>query len=238
VPARVVVGYQGGQLGRDGKSLEIRQMDAHAWSEVWLAGRGWVRFDPTAMVAPERVRQGMNALTKQDPSMFGNGLAGSLRYNQFKILGRAREWVDYAKFVWQQKVVGFDQANQESFLFKMFGLRSQMMQIAVMVGAFISVLLVVVGVMWWRTRPVWHPLDAPLIRLSKRLEKQGLARQIEEGILDWLLRVGRLPQYQAQAKILGEIYRQARYAPNPQNDKIAQKALWRVVKNWRIRDNN
>ena len=238
VPARIVVGYQGGEVGRDGKSLEIRQMDAHAWSEVWLAGRGWVRFDPTTMVVPARVGQGMDALTAQDSTMFGNGLAGSLRYNQFRMFGKARAWVDYAKYVWQQKVVGFDQANQESFLFKMFGLRGQMMQIAVMFGAFVSVLLVVVGFMWWRRRPVWHPLDVPLIRLSKRLAKQDLARQYHEGMLDWLARIGHHPHYHEQAQTLAEIYSQARYAQNTQDDKVALKALWRVVKDWRIRDND
>ncbi|MGD4317902.1 transglutaminaseTgpA domain-containing protein, partial [Xanthomonas citri pv. citri] len=50
VPARVVAGYQGGRLGRDGKSWEVRQMDAHAWSEIWVQGRGWVRVDPTGFV--------------------------------------------------------------------------------------------------------------------------------------------------------------------------------------------
>ena len=233
VPARVVVGYQGGQIGRDGKTFEIRQMDAHAWSEVWLAGRGWVRFDPTAMVVPERVRQGMNALTAQDPTMFGSGLAGSLRYNQFRMLGRMRAWVDYAKYEWQQKVVGFDEQNQENFLFKMFGFRSQMMQVWIMFGAFISVLLVVVGIMWWRRRPIWHPLDAPLIRLSKRLEKQDLARQAHEGVLHWLARLEHIPRYQAQAKTLAEIYSRARYANDGGDMKIEQKALWRVVKLWR-----
>ncbi len=234
VPARVVVGYQGGQLGRDGKSLEIRQMDAHAWSEIWLAGRGWVRFDPTAMVAPARVREGMDALTAQDPTMFGNGLAGSLRYNQFRMLGRMRAWVDYAKYEWQQKVVGFDQQNQENFLFKMFGFRSQIMQVWIMFCAFATVLVAVVGIMWWRRRPVWHPLDAPLIRLSKRLEKQNLARELNEGVLHWLARLERIPRYQAQSKTLAELYSQARYANDGGDVKVAQKALWRMVKGWHI----
>ncbi len=237
IPARVVVGYQGGQLGRDGKSLEVRQMDAHAWSEIWLAGRGWVRLDPTGAVSPERIERGMREVAAQDSSMFGAGIAGTMRYNQFRMLGQAREWVDYAKFMWQQKVVGFDQANQGNFLFKMFGLRSQMMQILVMFGAFVGVLLVVVGVMWWRRRPVWHALDAPLIKLSKRLEKQNLAREPHEGILQWLVRVGRLPQYEAQAKEIAVLYSQARYAHNSADklaNKEATKQLRQLVKNWRI----
>jgi len=238
IPARVVVGYQGGQLGRDGKSLEVRQMDAHAWSEIWLAGRGWVRLDPTGAVAPERIERGMRELAAQDSSIFGAGIAGTMRYNQFKMLGQAREWVDYAKYMWQQKVVGFDQANQGNFLFKMFGLRSQMMQVFVMFGAFVVVLATVVGVMWWRRRPVWHALDAPLIKLSKRLEKQDLAREPYEGVLQWLTRVGSSPRYEAQAKEIAAIYSQARYASHSADsfaNKAAIRQLWRLVKKWRIR---
>lgn len=238
IPARVVVGYQGGQLGLDGKSLEVRQRDAHAWSEIWLAGRGWVRFDPTGAVSPNRVEKGMRELAAQNSSMFGTGVAGAIRYNQFRMFGQAREWVDYAKYMWQQKVVGFDEDRQGDFLFKMFGLRSQMMQVFVMFGAFVVVLATVVGVMWWRRRPVWHALDAPLIKLSKRLEKQNLAREPYEGVLQWLTRVGRLPRYEAQAKEIASIYSQARYASNRADtlaNKLAIKQLRQLVKKWRIR---
>ncbi len=55
VPARVVTGYQGGEWNPIGGYLLVRQSDAHAWAEVWLPGRGWLRADPTAVVAPERL---------------------------------------------------------------------------------------------------------------------------------------------------------------------------------------
>ncbi|MFM2088232.1 MAG: hypothetical protein RLZZ237_3101 [Pseudomonadota bacterium] len=60
IPARVVTGYQGGERHADG-SLTLRQSDAHAWSEVWLAGRGWVRIDPTSAVAPLRTERNLAA---------------------------------------------------------------------------------------------------------------------------------------------------------------------------------
>ncbi|HEX7031212.1 MAG TPA: DUF3488 and transglutaminase-like domain-containing protein [Gammaproteobacteria bacterium] len=59
VPARVVTGYLGGELNEYSGYLEVRQSDAHAWSEVWLAGRGWTRIDPTGAVAPQRVERGI-----------------------------------------------------------------------------------------------------------------------------------------------------------------------------------
>src|SRR3546814_2078592 len=55
IPARVATGYVGGYRNRYGDYWLVRRSDAHAWAEVWLEGRGWVRVDPTAAVAPERI---------------------------------------------------------------------------------------------------------------------------------------------------------------------------------------
>src|SRR5690606_12612239 len=62
VPARVVTGYQGGEVNPVGNYLIVRRSDAHAWVEVWLEGRGWVRIDPTAAVAPQRIESGISSL--------------------------------------------------------------------------------------------------------------------------------------------------------------------------------
>ncbi|MCB1843849.1 MAG: DUF3488 domain-containing transglutaminase family protein, partial [Halioglobus sp.] len=60
IPSRIVLGYQGGEWNPLGKHLIVRQSDAHAWTEVWLPNRGWLRVDPTAAVAPERIESGMS----------------------------------------------------------------------------------------------------------------------------------------------------------------------------------
>ena len=59
IPTRVVTGYLGGEMNPIGDYLIVRQADAHAWTEVWLAPNGWTRIDPTAIVAPERLRSGV-----------------------------------------------------------------------------------------------------------------------------------------------------------------------------------
>jgi transglutaminase-like putative cysteine protease len=59
IPARVVGGYQGGERNPVDGYLVVRQSDAHAWAEVWLEGRGWVRVDPTAAVSPARIETGI-----------------------------------------------------------------------------------------------------------------------------------------------------------------------------------
>ncbi|NOQ12891.1 MAG: DUF3488 domain-containing protein, partial [Methyloprofundus sp.] len=60
IPARVVSGYQGGEYNKTGGFIEVRQANAHAWAEVWLSGKGWVRYDPTTAIAPGRVEQDVN----------------------------------------------------------------------------------------------------------------------------------------------------------------------------------
>ncbi|MEO6320984.1 MAG: transglutaminase family protein, partial [Polaromonas sp.] len=54
IPARIVTGYQGGERNSVDGYWVVRQSDAHAWTEVWQAGLGWVRVDPTSAVAPGR----------------------------------------------------------------------------------------------------------------------------------------------------------------------------------------
>jgi transglutaminase-like putative cysteine protease len=231
IPARVVVGYQGGQEGRDGQSIEVRQMDAHAWSEIWLTGRGWVRYDPTSAVAPERIELGMSDLSAQSQTLFGDGVAGTLRYNRFKVLERAREWADYASYVWQRDIVGFSQDSQENFLYKWFGLKDQMQQILVMGLAFLGVLALGIAVMMWRKRAIWHPLDIPMRQLSKRLAKKGLARVESEGVLQWLERVGRVPRYHQSAQLLARAYSEARYSSETATAAQA-KQIKKLVRKW------
>lgn len=234
IPARVVVGYQGGQFSPDQQSWEVRQLDAHAWVEIWLAGRGWVRVDPTAAVAPERVEKGMNNFMQEDQQVFGNNVFGQLRSSQFRLLGQARVWADYASYVWQRDVVGFDQSQQQGLLQRLFGIKSMYVQVAWMVGSFITLLAIIVGIMWWRRRKVWHPLDAPLQRLSRKLTKESLARGESEGVVNWLQRLAAYPAYQKPAQELIHLYQQARYAPA--GDELAQakviQQMKKLVSSW------
>ena len=59
VPARIVAGYMGGEVNPVNRTVIVHQFDAHAWAEVWLDGQGWVRVDPTAAVAPDRIELGL-----------------------------------------------------------------------------------------------------------------------------------------------------------------------------------
>ena len=106
VPARVVTGYLGGEWNAIGGYYLVRQADAHAWAEVWLEGEGWVRIDPTAVVAPERLELGLRDL------MPDRGPASSrlLRSTEW-IRNLAAAW-DATGNWWQERIVRFNMASQ------------------------------------------------------------------------------------------------------------------------------
>jgi transglutaminase-like putative cysteine protease len=113
IPARVVTGYLGGTWNPVGGYYVVRQSDAHAWAEVWLDGTGWTRIDPTAVVAPERLRRGVNELAGS-----GSSLAGRL-FVQSEWLGRLRDTWDAAASFWQERIVNYNLGAQLALLEKL-----------------------------------------------------------------------------------------------------------------------
>lgn len=223
VPARVVAGYQGGELAADGKSVEVRQMDAHAWTEVWTQQQGWVRVDPTAFVAPNRIEAGMDALTEEAGSeLFGDGVAGQFGYQKFRLLHSLAQLSDKASLYWQQQVVGFDQAEQKKRLFSWFAIKSLVQQLWVLGLGFVIVLLLVWSYVWYGRRPTYHALDAPIAKLSLSLAKEGLAKHNSESYLAYLERI--LGQDKSLAKTY-RAYRFGKQAPTQAQIKEFAKAV-------------
>lgn len=113
IPARVVTGYLGGTWNPIGEFYAVRQSDAHAWAEVWLEGRGWTRFDPTAMVAPERLQQ--------SPVSFLTGArsGAAALLQKTSLLRMMRDGWDAAGSWWQKRVVQFNAARQRDLLSKL-----------------------------------------------------------------------------------------------------------------------
>ena len=105
IPSRVVTGYQGGFWSESGEYLLVRQSDAHAWNEVWLDGQGWVRVDPTAAVAPNRIREGSRSVVDS-----GRALRDASWLMNF------RNQYDRVQHLWNRWVLGFDAERQQDFL--------------------------------------------------------------------------------------------------------------------------
>ncbi len=118
VPARIVVGYQGGEFNDAENYLMVHQSDAHAWAEVWLDGAGWQRIDPTQAVAPDRVRLGAESLLR-DQQGFLDSSPFSLR--NFHWARDLRLYLDSLNYAWAKWVLNYDSQLQTGVLSALLG---------------------------------------------------------------------------------------------------------------------
>jgi hypothetical protein len=207
IPARVVTGYQGGEYNKVGNYLIVRQSDAHAWTEVWLENRGWVRIDPTAAVSPSRIEQGLDDALSDDESIFRiqnrNPLFGNLLYS----------W-DNLQHSWNDWVINYDNRKQRNFLSKLeLGIENW----SDMVFALIFLLLSVTGLFWlivrYRERPPKPEAYEILFkRVLKKLSKRGFQKRPSEDTRAFLERVADrdFPQREQLAGIV-ELYNRIKY---------------------------
>lgn len=118
IPARVALGYQGGKLNPHEPFLAVYQYDAHAWVEVWLDGSGWTRVDPTAAVAPSRVRLAAIDQANAATAFGGGHFMGNWGQGMWLSLRQRYEQLNY---LWQSQVMGFDARQQENLMAKWLG---------------------------------------------------------------------------------------------------------------------
>lgn len=185
IPARVVTGYLGGVVNPVGNYLVVRQAEAHAWTEVWLQGEGWIRVDPTAAVSPSRVLAGIAAsVPAADP------LPLLVRGN-VPLLSRAGFTLDAITNAWNQWVLSYNAQRQRSLL-QGLGLDAPDWQSLslMLVGAASLVGLVIGALLLYAGRRVGRdPASAAWERLSLQLARLGLAREPGEGPRDYARRV-------------------------------------------------
>jgi transglutaminase-like putative cysteine protease len=223
IPARVVTGYLGGYWSPLGAYLLVRNSDAHAWSEVWLAGRGWVRVDPTGAVRPGRVELGAAAAAGDQLAWYRDDWMQGLR-NHWDIVNR---W-------WDQGVVGFSALRQRGLLTP-FGIRDTDTATLSVLLAIGSVLFVAIGLGWALLRR--QPRDAlrgTLRELERKLARKGVVRQSGEGPQHYLGRAARaLPGQRSELAMLMQCYLELRYAHDePPPEPL--RAFQRAVKDFRV----
>lgn len=222
IPARVVTGYQGGYWNKLGNYLLVRNSDAHAWSEVWLAGRGWVRVDPTGAVRPERVTLGAAAAAGDQLGWYRNDWLQGFR-NRWDIVNR---W-------WDQGVIGFDALRQRGLLTP-FGIRDADTATLGVLLAIGSVLFILIGLAWalLRRQPR-DPLLSALRQLERKLARRGILRRSAEGPQHYLSRAARaLPDQRHELAMLMNSYLELRYAHDePPTESL--RAFQRAVRDFR-----
>lgn len=230
-PARVVLGYQGGAFNEYGGYLVVRQSDAHAWCEVWLKDKGWVRVDPTAVVAPDR-------LTTSAESVLFSGATDT--FFSLRNLGFAGKWlndlrnrVDSYNNFWNRWVMTYSTNEQESF-FGSLGIRvanprglSQALLLFLVVIAVIIVLLNLFlfrppGKVASETADAWE-------RFCRKLFRIGLPRRPEQGPADYLEYVAsQRPDLARQVREIVSAYIQIQFTDQVNAEAIL--SLKRMIK--------
>ncbi|HYM34745.1 MAG TPA: DUF3488 and transglutaminase-like domain-containing protein [Steroidobacteraceae bacterium] len=217
IPARVVTGYQGGEYNSLGDYLLVRQSDAHAWTEVWLEDRGWVRVDPTAAIAPERIEKNLDAAISEREFLPGR----FLRTNP--LFASARLAWDAVNNFWNNRIVEYDQLQQRSLMAWLGINNADWRQLGI---AFTIVLVLffvsLTAYLGWQYRPRKNdPIIAAYARLCRKLSRVRLERAPYEGPVDYLRRAAiARPESAATLDEACSLYVDLRYGPAPQIDRL------------------
>jgi transglutaminase-like putative cysteine protease len=226
VPARVVTGYQGGDLNPFDRIITVRQSDAHAWAEVYLGGRGWVRVDPTAAAAPGRVEA---------------GLARSVREGEQSLMLRAElEWLRDLRHQWEAVahkwniwVLGYNPERQRE-LMSLIGMRGADWR-SLTATLFTALGLMTLLLLAWSLRRLARPdpVQRAWRAFCAKLAAKGIERTPAEGPRDYATRAAHaLPGERRAILKIASLYIGLRYGPHASARRA--KELRRLVRELRL----
>jgi transglutaminase-like putative cysteine protease len=224
VPSRIVTGYLGGEWNPIGEYLIVRQSDAHAWTEIWLEGQGWTRIDPTAVVAPERLRSSLYEVLATESEPLG------VAWRRYEWLAQLTRLWDGTNQWWREQVLDFDLGSQLAFLRKL-GIEAPGWQHLGwgFAGALVTWLAWVAATFRRsvaRARP--DRIGRAWLKATRKLQRVA-ARESHEGALDYARRVSLTrPALGPQVTALAQRYTALRFGPDPRVEDIA--ALERDIK--------
>ncbi|HEY6242286.1 MAG TPA: DUF3488 and transglutaminase-like domain-containing protein [Burkholderiales bacterium] len=216
VPARVVTGYQGGDTNPVDGYVVVRQADAHAWAEVWLAGTGWTRVDPTAAAVPMRVELGITAAAPK-----GAELPLLMRTNLGWLKSMRNNWEALTN-QWNQWVLGYNPERQREML-SWLGMQPSWQTMTVMLFWSVAGTLLLIAL--WLLRGIRREdaVQRAWLRFCDKLARKGLARTGAEGPLDYAGRVAaQLPVRGDSVRAIAELYVDQRYGRRADRDSIGR----------------
>jgi transglutaminase-like putative cysteine protease len=217
IPARVVTGYQGGWYSGRGDYLLVRQSDAHAWAEVWLPERGWVRQDPTSWVNPARIERG--AL---------DAVGAPRHMLDFPWLRDIKNDVDVLQQRWNDWVIEYG-ADRQAQLLEPLGidrLSPGRLIVLLIVITGLTSLLVFPLVLRVRGPAEKDPLRRTWLRFLKRLERAGYRPRASQGALELAeSAAGALPGQASDIRRIGRLYTQCRYSAEPPDGSELRDAV-------------
>lgn len=181
VPARIVGGYQGGEYKEESNLIQVRQFDAHAWSEIWVEGEGWVRFDPTAAVSPDRIEMGLESALGETEAFLEDAPLSIYRYRDFGLLNQVRLTFERLEYQWQRSVINYNNERQESFLRNLLGSENFYWRQALAFAGGILLVLSLMAFLLLYQRRQEDPLHKLYRVYCRKMAKHGFSRQPGEG---------------------------------------------------------
>ena len=178
IPARMVTGYLGGEYHADDNYLSLYQFDAHAWSEVWLDNR-WQRFDPTLMVAPDRLSRSIDDILPAEETRLRDPFSLT-SYRNLLFFAQLHQYLAALDYRWTSWVLNYNNQSQEQLLRELFG-NHIWGRLFAMLGGLFLVIGVALGIHWLaRHRVKQDPLVQVYLQACRRLAQRGFIRQQDE----------------------------------------------------------
>jgi transglutaminase-like putative cysteine protease len=231
IPARVVVGYLGGEYNDLGHFFLVRQADAHAWCEVWLPESGWTRVDPTTAVAPGRASLDLNSFLERG---IASGQIEARRSGFVIRLARSALFTDIRlawetlSYEWDTRILAYD-ADVQDVMLNSIGLANRGPFVLIIEILIIAIALLVIYFAWMqlRTRSRADRVKALYERFCRKAARLGVRRDPWEGPSDFSSRAAvLLPSESERIREISNTYIALRYAPEPAGvalDKFARE---------------
>lgn len=225
IPARIVTGYHGGTYNPYAGYWIVRQSNAHAWVEIWIAGRGWLRVDPTAAIAPARVEPGLDGGLQAE--RLGLGFRANVPW-----ITDLRLRLDALGQLWRQRFLRFNQIAQLSLIERLGVEEPDARTIVLVMSA--GLVLAFAWLMWQLRREQRAESKDRAVtaygRLCRKLAAIGLPRRPYEGAETYSARIGAArPDLAASVAVLCGGYSQLRYGrATPQQQENLEAFIARV----------
>lgn len=198
IPARVVLGYLGGDYNANLDYMVIRQSDAHAWAEVWLENKGWVRVDPTSAVSPDRIERSLyEAVDSSEERLVGGAF---MRIGALAWVAKIRYTLEEWDYLWQTRVLNYNDKSQDSFFKKLLGGADPWRVGGFLVGS-VSLLLLLYYLSGWlrRSKSIRPAEQQMLTHVFCKFERLGIIRLPQETVDAYTRRVSSLKPELAQS---------------------------------------
>ena len=225
IPSRVVTGYQGGESNPVSDYFIVRQSNAHAWAEVWLKDKGWIRVDPTTMIPPSRVKN------PQDLQRIAPGITVEPPGWVTTLWKQIDYSLDNVNHFWNQWILNYNTKRQRNFLrgfMSWFGFDD--IDWRGMVTLLFTGMLLVFGLIALKLlKKIPEYRDPAVIayqHFCRKLEKRGLVREPSETFTNFSLRARQqFPELGSLIVKITSLYQRLRYAPHAPADSLKRLQL-------------